>query len=365
MRIGILCYPTAGGSGVVASELGMALAGRGHEVHLFSYARPFRWRPHSRRFHWHEITIPKYPLFEYPSYGMAAACKIAEVPLDVLHAHYAYPHAVSACLAREMAERKFRTVVTLHGTEIVLAGQDPSFARATRFGLGRSDAVTAVSRFLREKALGWFDCGCRVEVVPDFVDVRRFTPVRSRAATVVHVTSFRPVKRTQDAIRAFSLIRRRVKAGLVVVGRGPDEDAARRLAGRLGVLRDVRFVGTEPEVARHLRGAGLLLSTSQFEGFGLAVLEAMACEVPVVTTDSGGVREVVSDECARVAPVGDVEALAEAAVGILRDRDLGRAMGKAGRRRAREVFGTDLVVPKYEAIYRRVCGAKNAENPSV
>jgi len=365
VRIGILCYPTAGGSGVVASELGMALAGRGHEVHLFSYARPFRWRPRSQRFVWHEISIPRYPLFEYPSYGMAAACRIAEQPLDVLHVHYAYPHAVSAYLAREMSGGDFRTVVTLHGTELLLAGQDASFARATRFGMERSDAVTAVSRFLRDKALAWFDCPRPVEVIPDFVDTRRFTPAASSSKDILFVSNFRPVKRACDAVRAFFLVRRRLRARLVFVGHGPEEDAVRELADRMGIAGDVRFAGEEPDVARHLRGAGLLLSTSEFEGFGLAVLEAMACGVPVVATDSGGVREVVSDACARIVPVGDAEGLAEAAVEILRDRDLGRSLGEAGRRRAREMFDTGIVVPRYESLYERVCGVKNAEGLSV
>ncbi|MBI3854621.1 MAG: glycosyltransferase [Planctomycetes bacterium] len=273
MKIGILCYPTSGGSGVIAAELGMALAERGHEIHLFSYRPPFRLRPMSERFHCHEITIPQYTLFEYPSYGMAAACKIAEVDLDLLHCHYAYPHAVSAFLAKEMSNRKLRTVTTLHGTDIMLVGQDVSFARATKFGLERSDAVTAVSKF--------------------------------------------------------------------------------------------RFVGEDPDVADHLKGAGLLLSTSEFEGFGMSVLEAMSCGVPVVTTDSGGTAEVVSESCARVAAVGDVEGLAAAAVEILRDPNLSRTMGEAGRRRAEEMFDVDRVVPQYEALYERVCGASNAENLSV
>ncbi len=365
MRIGILCYPTSGGSGVVASELGMALAARGHEVHLFSYAKPFRWRPQSERFLWHEITIPRYPLFEYPSYAMAAACKIAEVPLDVLHAHYAYPHAVSAHLAREMSGGGFRTVVTLHGTEVLLAAQDASFARATRFGLERSDAVTAVSRFLRDKTLAWIDCARSVEVIPDFVDTRRFTPAGNRSADVVFVSNFRPVKRACDAVRAFYLLRRRVRAALVLVGRGPDEDAVRALAERLGVLSDIRFAGEEPDVARHFQGAGLLLSTSEFEGFGMAVLEAMSCGVPVVTTDSGGICEVVSEACARVVPVGDVEGLAEASVEVLQDEGLARAMGEAGRRRAEDLFSMETVVPQYEALYERVAGAGHAQSLSV
>ncbi|HZE96026.1 MAG TPA: N-acetyl-alpha-D-glucosaminyl L-malate synthase BshA [Planctomycetota bacterium] len=366
MKIGILCYPTSGGSGVIASELGMALAARGHEVHLFSYRSPFRLRPHSDNFQWHEITIPQYPLFEYPSYGMAAACRVAEVELDVLHCHYAYPHAVSAFLAKEMTGQKLKTVTTLHGTDILLVGQDASFTRATKFGLERSDAITAVSAFLRDKTLSWFDVSPKIHVIPDFVDARRFSPTAGpRESTIVHVSNFRPVKRTADAVRALYLIRRRVPATLVLVGTGPEKEAVRELAGRLGILSSVRFIGEDPEVEAHLRTAGLALSTSEFEGFGMSVLEAMACGVPVVATESGGVSEVLSEACGRTASVGDVEALAAAAVEILRDQNLARTMGEAGRRRAEELFDVDRVVPQYEALYERVCGASNAENLSV
>jgi N-acetyl-alpha-D-glucosaminyl L-malate synthase BshA len=365
MRIGVLCYPTSGGSGVIAAELGMELAARGHEVHLFSYRPPFRLRPHSERFAWHEIAIPRYPLFEYPSYGMAAACKVAEVDLELLHVHYAYPHALSAFLAKEMSGRKLRTVTTLHGTDLMLVGQDASFARATRFGIERSDAVTAVSRFLRDKTLAWSEVTRPIEVIPDFVDTRRFSPEWTLETTIIHVSNFRPVKRTDDALRAFYLIRRRMAATLLVVGSGPGEGAARELAERLGIASSVRFMGEDPDMARHLRGAGLLLSTSEFEGFGMAPLEAMACGVPVVTTNSGGVREVVSDSCARVTDVGDVEALAAAAVELLQDGERARSMGEAGRRRAEEMFDVERVVPQYEALYGRVCGVRDAENLSV
>lgn len=365
MKIGILCYPTSGGSGVVAAELGMALAERGHEIHLFSYRPPFRLRPTSERFHYHEITIPQYPLFEYPSYGMAAACKVAEVDLDLLHCHYAYPHAVSAFLAKEMSGRKLRTVTTLHGTDLMLVGQDASFQRATKFGLERSDAVTAVSRFLRDKTPSWVEISHPIVVIPDFVDTRRFTPGTGRTLAILHVSNFRAVKRTLDAVRALYLIRRRVPATLVLVGKGPEEPLVRELAERLGILDHARFVGEDPDVAVHLHSAGLLLSTSEFEGFGMSVLEAMACGVPVVATDSGGVREVVSDSCARVVAVGDVEGLASAAVEILRDETRARAMGAAGRRRAEELFDVGRVVPQYEALYERVCGASDAKNLSV
>jgi N-acetyl-alpha-D-glucosaminyl L-malate synthase BshA len=264
-----------------------------------------------------------------------------------------------------MSGHKLKTVTTLHGTDIMLVGQDASFARATKFGLERSDAVTAVSKFLRDKTPSWFEISCPISVIPDFVDTRRFTPSAKREATLVHVTSFRPVKRTLDAVRAFYLVRKRVPAKLVLVGKGPEEPQVRELAAKLGILKHLKFVGEDPDVADHLKGAGLLLSTSEFEGFGMSVLEAMACGLPVVTTDSGGTAEVVSESCARVVAVGDVEGLAAAAVEILRDENLARSMGESGRRRAEEMFDVDRVVPQYESLYERVCGASNAENLSV
>ena len=365
MKLGLLCYPTSGGSGVIAAELGMALADRGHEVHLFSYRPPFRLRPQSERFRWHEIVIPQYPLFEYPSYGMAAACKIAEVELDLLHVHYAYPHAVSAFLAREMTGGRLRTVTTLHGTELLLVGQDASFARAVRFGLERCDAVTAVSRFLADRVPTWFSPCPPIEVLPDFVDTRRFSPVPTRGPTLVHVSNFRPVKRTSDAVRAFYLLRRTRAAKLVLIGTGPEEPEVRDLAARLGVTKDVEFVGEDPEVARHLKGAAALLSTSEFEGFGMSLLEAMACAVPVITTDSGGVREVVDASCAKVVGVGDLEGLARAADEVLGDAALAARLGAAGRKRAEDLFDVDRVVPQYESLYHRVCEAPNAQDPSL
>jgi len=365
MKIGLLCYPTSGGSGVIAAELGLALASRGHEVHLFSYRPPFRLRPRGENFIWHEIAIPRYPLFEYPSYGMAAACKVAEVELDLLHVHYAYPHAVSAFLAREMTGGKLRTITTLHGTELLLVGQDASFARAVRFGLERCDAVTAVSRFLAERVPAWFSPCPPVEVVPDFVDTRRFSPVPPRGPILVHVSNFRPVKRSADALRAFYLLRRRRPARLLMIGGGPELEEVRDLADRLNVAKDVSFVGEDPDVARHLRGAAALLSTSEFEGFGMSLLEAMACGIPVITTESGGVREVVDAACARTAPVGDLEGLAGAADAVLGDAALAARMGAAGRKRAEDLFDVDRVVPQYEALYRRVCEAPNAQDPSL
>jgi glycosyltransferase involved in cell wall biosynthesis len=355
MKIGVLCYPTSGGSGVVATELGAALAARGHEIHVVSYRTPFRIRPVSDRFHFHKVEIPVYPLFEFPSYGLAAAARMAqldgELKLDVLHVHYAYPHAVSAYLARRMARRKIlKIVTTLHGTDIVLVRQDESFASLTRFGILESDAVTAVSAFLRDTTRSWFQIRKPIEVIPNFVDTDRFRPAERRPPG-----PFRVVQRSPDAVRAFRLLRRRAKAKLRMIGNGPELAAAKALAGRLGVAKDVEFVGEERNIERALAQADLLLSTSEFEGFGLAPLEAMACAVPVVATRAGGIAEVVQDGVTGcMVDVGDVEGLAERMEEIAGCPALARRYGQAGRDRAIREFSTDKVVPRYEGLYDRI-----------
>jgi len=363
MKIGVLCYPTSGGSGVVATELGVALAARGHEIHVVSYRTPFRHRPSSGRFHFHKVEIPIYPLFEFPSYGLAAAARMAqldgELKLDVLHVHYAYPHAVSAYLARRMTRRKnLKIVTTLHGTDIALVRQDESFASLTKFGILESDAVTAVSAFLRTTTHSWFQIRKPIEVIPNFVDIDRFRPTERRALgpfRIVHVSNFRPVKRSLDAVRAFRVLRRRARAKLRMIGIGPDLESAKALAGRLGVARDVEFVGEERNIERALSQADLLLSTSEFEGFGLAPLEAMASGIPVVATRAGGISEVVQDGVTgRMVDVGDVEGLADRMEEIAGNPVLARRYGRAGRDRAGRVFSTDKVVPRYEELYQRL-----------
>lgn len=363
MKLGILCYPTSGGSGVVATELGSALAGRGHEVHVVSYRKPFRIGPASERFHFHKVEIPVYPLFEYPSYGLAAASLMAKVVnehgLDILHVHYAYPHAVSAYLARRMARRRnLKIVTTLHGTDIMLVREDESFSSLTRFGILESDAVTAVSAFLRDTTRTWFDIRKPIDVIPNFVDASRFRPPAARAAgpfRIIHISNFRPVKRSLDAVKAFRIVRLTHEARLRMVGVGPELKAARALARKLGVLGDIEFTGEERHVEKSLAESDLLLSTSEFEGFGLAPLEAMAVGLPVVATRAGGISEVVVDGATgRLAEVGDVEGLA-ARIGALVENPLvARRLGEAGRRRAIRNFGLDRIVPMYERVYERL-----------
>ncbi len=363
MRIGVLCYPTSGGSGVVATELGAAMAARGHEVHVVSYRKPFRIGHASDRFHFHKVEIPIYPLFEYPSYGLAAAALMSKVvdehALDILHVHYAYPHAVSAYLARRMSRRRnLKIVTTLHGTDIMLVREDETFSSLTRFGILESDAVTAVSAFLRETTREWFGIRKPIEVVPNFVDPERFRPAPKRAPgpfRIVHVSNFRPVKRPLDAIKAFCILRRTHEARLKMIGIGPELKSARTLARKLGVLPHVDFAGEERQIERVLAESDLLLSTSEFEGFGLAPLEAMAVGLPVIATKAGGISEVVEDGVTgRLADVGDVEGLAARLRNVMDNPLVARRMGEAGRRRAVRKFGLDRVVPMYVGIYERL-----------
>ncbi len=371
MRIGITCYPTYGGSGAVATELGLALARRGHDVHFISYASPFRLRGFAERVYFHEVDLKgAYPLLEYFPYSLALAVKQHEVALreqlDVLHVHYAIPHATAAYLAREMLEdqRPLRVVTTLHGTDITLVGQAHSFATITKFSIERSDAVTAVSQYLREETYRAFGCtGCEIEVIPNFVNLAEYFPSEERhcpafvpqgTRMLMHISNFRPVKRVAEVVRIFAKVRREVPSVLVLVGDGPEREEAEAEAGRLGVARQVFFLGKLESVADLLRSADLFLLPSTSESFGLAVLEAMACGVPVVASRVGGLPEVVADgETGVLVPPEDIDQMAAQAVGLLRDRERWDRMRRAAVERAGQ-FSADIVVPQYEDLYRRL-----------
>jgi N-acetyl-alpha-D-glucosaminyl L-malate synthase BshA len=374
MRIGISCYPTYGGSGVVATELAMALAEGGDEVHVISYALPSRLALTSPRLVFHEVVVPRYPLFEYPPYSLALATKMVEVArhqgLDVLHVHYAVPNAVSALLAREiMKPQPLPVVTTLHGTDITLVGNDPNFLETTRWSIEHSDAVTTVSQDLRRVTLEQFGIRNRIEVVPNFIDPRRYEEARGRPAArrwaqpgerlLVHISNFRPVKRVHDVVEVFRrVLRRGVRARLLMVGDGPERGKVEQACRRHCICDSITFVGSLPLIEEVLVGADLFLLPSENESFGLAALEAMACEVPVVATAVGGVPEVVTDgECGLLLPVGDVDGMAEAVLALLADEPRRRAFGAAGRRRAVERFAQDEVVACYRAIYERVAAA--------
>jgi N-acetyl-alpha-D-glucosaminyl L-malate synthase BshA len=375
MKIGITCYPTYGGSGVVATELGLELAQRGHEVHFISYAQPIRLSQTSPNIHYHEVEVSRYPLFEYPPYDLALATRMAEVAelyeLDLLHVHYAIPHSVSALLARQMLaagkkKRKLPFVTTLHGTDITLVGQDRSYLPITRFSIEESDGVTAISNYLRERTVREFDVKNNIEVIYNFVNCDvycRCKDLESQRAEyapkgeriLIHVSNFRPVKRVNDVIEIFDRVRKEMPAKLLLLGDGPDRSPAEWLAVKKGIHEDVIFLGKREQVYEKLAIADVLLSPSELESFGLAALEAMASEVIPIATNVGGVPEVIEHgKSGFLANVGDIETMAGYAVDILRDESRLRKMGKECRDAARARFCTSKIIPQYEEFYRRV-----------
>lgn len=370
MRIGITCYPTYGGSGAVATELGMALARRGHEVHFITYQQPFRLPSFLPRIYFHEVDVGRYPLFEYPPYDLALAVRMHEVvlahKLDLLHVHYAIPHATSAWIAREMLQPTrpdIRVLTTLHGTDITIVGQDPSFHAITKFSIEQSDGLTAVSRFLQRETVRAFGCtGCQIEVIPNFIDPELYDRAKYNASlreqfapddrVLMHISNFRPVKRVRDVVRVFARVQQEIPSVLVMVGDGPDRVHAEAEARERGVEKRVFFLGKIETVAPLLSAADLFLLPSQSESFGLSALEALASGVPVVGTNSGGLPEVVRDGVSgALCPVGDTDAMGHAAVGILRDRKRWQEMSTFAARDARERFSLDDVVEQYEAFY--------------
>jgi N-acetyl-alpha-D-glucosaminyl L-malate synthase BshA len=371
MKIGITCYPTFGGSGVVATELGIALAERGNEVHFISYALPSRLDLPRERVHFHEVVAPSYPLFVSPPYTLALATKMAEVAarwhLDLLHVHYALPHAISAILAREMGAGdgvRLKVVTTLHGTDITIVGQDRSYLPITRWGIEQSDAVTAVSHYLRDVTVKEFGVRRPIEVLPNFVDTRQYRPDGASAfaralatgdeALVVHVSNFRPVKRIGDVLAVFDRIRREVPARLLLIGDGPDRSLAERLARDGGFEDRTTFLGNVAAIETILPATRLLLLPSDAESFGLVALEAMACGVPVVGTAAGGLPEVVEDGAQGfLRPVGDVDGMARAALSLLTDEALWKRFSASSRRRAEQEFPTAALVERYRALYEK------------
>ena len=370
MNIGITCYPTYGGSGAVATELGIALAHRGHQIHFITYKQPFRLTEFLPRIYFHEVDVGRYPLFEYPPYDLALAVRMHEVvlthKLDLLHVHYAIPHATSAWIAREMLVKSrpdIKVLTTLHGTDITIVGQDPSFRPITKFSIEKSDGLTAVSRYLQTETLTTFGCtACRIEVIPNFVDPNvydrsRYTSILDEQVTsdtrvLMHVSNFRPVKRVRDVVRIFARVAKEVPSVLVMVGDGPDRVDAEAEVRELGIQEKVFFLGKIDAVAPLLSGADLFLLPSSSESFGLSALEALACGVPVVGSNAGGLPEVVRDnETGVLCEVGDIDGMSEAAVAILTDRDRWNAMSTLAASDARERFSLDEIVGEYEAFY--------------
>ena len=368
MKIGLTCYPTYGGSGAVATELGIALAARGHEVHFISYEHPFRLPHFLPRVYFHEVSIGTYPLFEYPPYDLALAVRMHDVvlahELDLLHVHYAIPHATSAWIAKEMLReqgRRLPVVTTLHGTDITIVGQDQSYRAITHFSIERSDRITAVSEWLRTETISTFACECPVEVIPNFVDPDVFDRGRygeglraelgGGRPVLMHISNFRPVKRVCDVVRIFARVRATRPCVLVMVGDGPDRHAAEEEARRLGVAADVRFLGKIDSVAPLLAAADVYVFPSESESFGLSALEALASGVPVVAARVGGVPEVVRDGVTgALLPLGDLDGMA-AAVARFLDPAVWPAASAAAAADARARFATADVVARYEALY--------------
>ena len=376
MKIGITCYPTFGGSGVVATELGLALARHGDDVHFISYAMPSRLNVLHERIHFHEVNVTPYPLFDpYPPYTLALATKMAEVAayekLDILHVHYAIPHAISAYLAKQILQSNLKVITTLHGTDITLVGRDESYLPITKFGIEVSDGVTAVSHWLKQETARNFHTGKAIEVIPNFVDPGRFRRTsRSIFAApgdklVCHVSNFRPVKRVMDVVETFRRIAEKVPSKLLMLGDGPERSRAEAFA-RDHDLRDrIIFLGNVPNLEEVLGACDLFLLPSTAESFGMAALEAMASEVPVIATRAGGLPEVVDDGVTGyLLPVGDVEAMAERGIEILGDDELRRRMGERARELAIERFDEQKIVPLYRDMYSRVVEDGNSTSTS-
>jgi len=377
MKIGITCYPTYGGSGVVATELGMELAQRGHEVHFITYQPPFRLVDGQPNIHFHEVHVPNYPLFLYPPYDLALATRMAEVAstyaLDLLHVHYAIPHSASALLAKQMLatarngmKRHLPFVTTLHGTDITLVGLEHSYLPVTRFSIEQSDGVTAVSQYLKEKTIKEFDVQRPIEVIHNFVncDIYKRSESGDRfrekysdkgEKILIHLSNFRPVKRVLDTIEIFSRVSPKIPSRLLMVGDGPERSNAEYLVAQKKLQDRVHFLGKHEQVEEILGASDLMLMPSELESFGLAALEAMACKVPTIATRSGGVPELIEhNKNGMLAQVGDVETMAKYAVELLTDDARLKNMGENARFEAQTRFCTTNIIPRYEEFYEKV-----------
>jgi N-acetyl-alpha-D-glucosaminyl L-malate synthase BshA len=374
VKVGITCYPTYGGSGIVATELGLELAARGHEIHFITYANPIRLDQDAPRIHYHEVEVSTYPLFQYPPYCLALASRMAEVAesydLDVLHVHYAIPHSISAMLAQQMLAptRRLPFITTLHGTDITLVGVDPSYFSITKFSIEKSDGISSISDYLRDETVEVFGVRNEIRVIKNFVNCDIYHPDEAKTGAaayapageklLVHLSNFRPVKRVLDCVRILAEVRKSVPAHLLMAGDGPDRSPAEHLARELKVERHVSFLGKQNHVERLIPLAHVLLMPSELESFGLVALEAMACGVVPVATRVGGVPELITDgEDGYLEPVGDISAQAARVVQLLTDDDLHYRMRKAGRWNASERFCSDKIIPQYEKYYQDVVDA--------
>ncbi len=371
LRIGIVCYPTYGGSGVVATELGKNLAKLGHEVHFIAYAIPYRLNQYYDNVYYHEVKVLDYPLFEYPPYSLALASKMAEIAryqnLDIIHVHYAIPHAASAFLAREMTKsyHPLKVITTLHGTDITLVGRDPSFMEVTRFTIQESDAVTAVSKYLRDKTIEFFSIDRSIEVIYNFIEehedqLQRCTELRKRLAPngepiISHLSNFRPVKRVEDVIEVAYRVNQQIPVKLLMIGDGPERSKAELRARELGISDQTHFLGKQEDVYLLLASSDLFLMPSNLESFGLAALEAMSCSVPCITSNAGGLSELVEDGISGfTANVGDIETMASYALKILKDDQFRKKISHSSREYALRNFHVNKIIPQYVELYRKI-----------
>ncbi|WP_298412767.1 N-acetyl-alpha-D-glucosaminyl L-malate synthase BshA [Hydrotalea sp.] len=373
MRIGIVCYPTFGGSGVLATELGKALADEGHQVHFITYQQPVRLNEFNTNIFYHEVQVPTYPLFDYPPYEVALASTMVDViinhDLDLLHVHYAIPHASAAYMAKQIVKskngRNVPVITTLHGTDITLVGRDKTYEPVVTFSINESDAITAVSQNLREETYKSFAITKEIEVITNFVDVHRFNKKPFDAfkkviapageKILVHASNFRKVKRVQDVIKVFAEVRKYLPAKLLMVGDGPERPVMEELVRALGVMEDVRFVGKQEQMEEILAVSDVFLLPSEYESFGLAALEAMAAKVVVISTNAGGLPEInIQGKTGFMANVGDVAAMSEFAITILKDDQKLNKMKQAAYEQAKH-FDIANIIPQYEKLYSRFC----------
>jgi len=385
MKIGILCYPTYGGSGVVATELGLELANRGHVVHFISYSKPMRLNiGFSDNLFFHKVEMASYPLFDFPLYSIALASKIVEVAkfngLDLVHAHYAIPHATSAYLAREIINdevlkkkkngNNIKIITTLHGTDITLTGLEISFLPTLKFSIQKSDGVTAVSEFLKTKTQSQYEIYKDIRVIPNFINLNIYKKLsnketqcfkdricKSNEKIIVHTSNFRPLKRVDDVIRIFKLVRDKIPSKLLLIGDGPERSNCEYLAKDLGVEKDVIFYGEQESFIELLSIADLFLLPSQSESFGLSALEAMACGVPVISSNAGGLPELnLHGETGYIAEIGDVNKMADYALSLLEETNKYRIFSENALERATTLFSSEKVIPEYEKYYEEVLG---------
>lgn len=374
LKIGITCYPSLGGSGVVATELGILLAERGHEVHFITSGRPFRLYMDQPNITVHEVEVGHYAVFKFTPYDIALANKISEViideQLDVLHAHYAVPHAVCAALAKDMAESDIAVVTTLHGTDVTVLGHDPTLRGTVKYGINKSDLTTAVSDSLKQDTYDLIKPAKEIRTVYNFVDDRQYRPVDAhhmKAALgipeedkiLIHVSNFRKVKRIEDVIRSFAIVNREIPSKLLLVGEGPEMADVHALATEIGVGTEVLFLGKRDDLPDLFSICDLNLLLSEKEAFGLVLIEAMACGVPCVGSDIGGIPEVITDgENGFIRPLGDIEGFAEAALAVLKNPELASRFSKDAIRSVRERFSAEEIVKQYESLYFEALGEK-------